>query len=85
MRASSRSIWMVLLVVCASCPCGVCAEESDNLPTILLKEGPSKSITKAVLAPSPDKIDFTIMPLDCTIGDLINKVKYSYSMAATWK
>uniref|UniRef100_A0A915E313 Uncharacterized protein n=1 Tax=Ditylenchus dipsaci TaxID=166011 RepID=A0A915E313_9BILA len=67
---------MVLLVLCASWSCGVFAEENDSLPTILLKEGPSKRITKAVLAPSPNKIDFTIMPLNCTVDDLINKVKY---------
>uniref|UniRef100_A0A915DK64 Uncharacterized protein n=1 Tax=Ditylenchus dipsaci TaxID=166011 RepID=A0A915DK64_9BILA len=80
MRASSRSIWMVLLFVCASWPCGVLAEANDSLPTILLKKGSSKSITLAIIAPSPDKIDFTIVPLDCNAGDdVINKVKYSYS------
>uniref|UniRef100_A0A915E090 Uncharacterized protein n=1 Tax=Ditylenchus dipsaci TaxID=166011 RepID=A0A915E090_9BILA len=90
MRASSRSIWMVLLVVCASWPCGVLAE--DSLPTILLKKGSSKSITQAVLVPSPDKIDLTIMPLDCSTvngDDIVNNVKYSYSdgcnMDLIWK
>uniref|UniRef100_A0A915CNN0 Uncharacterized protein n=1 Tax=Ditylenchus dipsaci TaxID=166011 RepID=A0A915CNN0_9BILA len=80
MRASSRSISMVLLVVCASWPCGVFAEEKDSLPTILLRKGLSKSITQAIVAPSPDKIDFNIMPImSCTIKDLINKVKWSDS------
>uniref|UniRef100_A0A915D1I4 Uncharacterized protein n=1 Tax=Ditylenchus dipsaci TaxID=166011 RepID=A0A915D1I4_9BILA len=69
--------------------CGVCAEENESLPTILLKKGSPKSITQAIVAPSPDKIDFTIMPLDYTTKDLINKVKYSYcdgcSMDLVWE
>uniref|UniRef100_A0A915DZG5 Uncharacterized protein n=1 Tax=Ditylenchus dipsaci TaxID=166011 RepID=A0A915DZG5_9BILA len=72
-----------LLAVC------VFAEDMDSMPKILLKKGSPKSITQAIVAPSRDKIYFTIMPLDCTTEDIINKVKYSYSdgcnMDLIWK
>uniref|UniRef100_A0A915D4Z7 Uncharacterized protein n=1 Tax=Ditylenchus dipsaci TaxID=166011 RepID=A0A915D4Z7_9BILA len=56
------------------------------------EEGIAEKHHASDCAPAPDKIDFTVAPLDCNTGsvdDIINKVKYSYfdgcNMDLIWK